>query len=135
MVWPTQYSSIRSLSTRLTTERIAKIYNGNKNWDSGLQPNRIGRKTEIDSIFEIYLLLYRNGPLYSYYYHEGGAHLVVVTGVDVERGIVYTNNPQNARGIQTFEEFSTGYVDSFGNTIHGMNFGGIYVPKCSSLNR
>ena len=46
-----------------------------------------------------------------------------------------TNNPQNARGIQTFEEFSTGYVDSFGNTIHGMNFGGIYVPKCSSLNR
>jgi hypothetical protein len=63
------------------------------------------------------------------------AHLVVVTGVDVERGIVYMNNPQNARGIQTFEEFSTGYVDSFGNTIHGMNFGGIYVPKCSSLNR
>lgn len=116
-------------------ERIAKIYNGKKNWDSGLQPNRIGRKTEIDSIFEIYLLLYRNGPLYSYYYHEGGAHLVVVTGVDVERGIVYTNNPQNARGIQTFEEFSTGYVDSFGNTIHDMNFGGIYVPKCSSLNR
>lgn len=36
--------------------------------------------------------------------------MVVATGVDLETGIVYTNNPWGISGEQTFDEFMNGYV-------------------------
>ena len=31
--------------------------------------------------------------------------MVIVTGVDLNEGIIYTNNPWGVQGRQTFEEF------------------------------
>ena len=63
-------------------------------------------------------MLLEYGPIYAYYKSkpdENGnvrAHLVVVTGVDVINGLVYTNNPHNKMGVQTFYEFLNGFYDA-----------------------
>ena len=50
-----------------------------------------------------------NGPAYAYYLGDHGSHVVVITGIDLEKDIVYTNNPQyNKEGEQSFSEFMNG---------------------------
>lgn len=55
--------------------------------------------------------------------------MVVVTGINVEMGEIYTNNPWGVRGRQQFESFMSGFVGLDYRTIEGYNFGGIYVPQ------
>ena len=52
----------------------------------------------------------KKGPIYGYYSGESGAHLVVVTGVNIWTGTVYTNNPWGEYGEQTIKEFKQGFI-------------------------
>ena len=49
--------------------------------------------------------LVENGPIYAYYGGSTGAHLVVVTGVNKTKGIVYTDNPWGIAGEQFYSDF------------------------------
>ena len=110
------------MSQEQATERaieLAKSVNGD-NWDRGANPTNCDKydpKTKapiaakgINSIKSLYSALVKNGPLYACYNGPNGAHLVVVTGVDLEKGIVYTNNPWGISGIQTYDEFLRGFA-------------------------
>ena len=108
---------------------IAKKYHGDKDWNKGLSPSKIGKKAKIDSIIDLYWLLCNKGPLYAYYCNDNSAHLVVVTGVNIKTGTVYTNNPWNVPGIQSYSDFLNGFVGLEGETVDGYDFAGIYVPK------
>ncbi len=83
-----------------------KDQNGNEIWNNGAWPTNCLRydvygtpmqATRINSIYDLYFQLVNGGPLYVYYCEVGvedpSAHLVVVTGVNLSQGIVYTNNP------------------------------------------
>ena len=111
-----------SPKTQLEADAEAKALaierNGEENWDNGNWPtnckeyNAWGtpiRETNINSIFDLYLQLKNNGPLYAYYASNRKAHLVVVTGVNLFQGVVYTNNPHGYKGIQTYNQFLTGF--------------------------
>lgn len=55
-----------------------------------------------------------------------GAHEIDVTGVDVNKGRVYTNNPWDIRGNQSYNEFRQGVA---GGIPAGTPFG-----FCSAAN-
>lgn len=91
-------------------------------WNQGGWPADIGTEClarDIGSIYSIRELL-ESGPVYGYYNGEietngariPDAHLIVVTGVDVNNDIIYTNNPWGYSGEQTFEEFMHGFYMS-----------------------
>ena len=62
-----------------------------------------------ENIIELYDIIKEYGPVYARYVNQfDQGHLIVVTGVDVYKNIVYTNNPHGVRGEQTFEEFQNG---------------------------
>jgi len=89
--------------------KIAKSVHGEKNWNKGAVPQNRGRQLINNSCFAIYIAL-SNGPIEATYgkYENGNrvsGHSVVVTGVDVVNGIVYTNNPWGIRGEQSYDEF------------------------------
>ncbi|MBR3137012.1 MAG: hypothetical protein IKG32_08385 [Clostridia bacterium] len=48
--------------------------------------------------------------MYAYYSGESSSHLVVITGVNVTKNIVYTNNPWGIKGEQSFDEFLHGFA-------------------------
>lgn len=60
---------------------------------------------------ELYEALRKYGPLYAEYdrFDKNGerieGHAIVVTGIDLIGGYIYTNNPWGVRGRQSFEEF------------------------------
>ena len=59
---------------------------------------------------ELYALLAK-GPVYAQYnVNWPDTHLIVVTGIDILNGLVYTNNPWGRSGIQTYEEFLNGFL-------------------------
>ena len=61
-----------------------------------------------------------HGPFMAVYVNdEIEAHVVVVTGVDVEKNLVYTNNSMGFQGAQSYEEFMDAYYigDLEGNDI------------------
>lgn len=92
-----------------------------KKWNQGHYPlnckaydsKGAPEKTYVYDIFKLYeLLVLCNGPFYARYYNDDlkQGHLVVLTGVDLYYGKVYTNNPWGIAGEQTFEEFKQGFV-------------------------
>jgi len=87
------------------------IGHGIETWNRGGFPTNSGDPIFISDIYDLYLVL-QEGPAYGYYrpIQDGlTAHMVVITGVDVSAGLVYTNNPWNLAGVQTFREFVLGY--------------------------
>ena len=67
-------------------------------------------ETPINSLSDIYCLLDEHGPFMAVYVNdEIEAHVVVVTGVDVEKNLVYTNNSMGFQGAQSYEEFMDAY--------------------------
>lgn len=97
-----------------------------KNWNRPFFPRYMWFGFKPDSITDVRDALLRNkAPLYAYYKNGEGGHYVVVTGVDVEKNLVYTNNPWGTQGVQTFEEFQNSVVGHNGNVqyelirIHG----------------
>ena len=81
-------------------------------WNKGGKPLNLGKKVPINSIEDLYEALSKGYPLYASYgaYKDGerSGHGIIVTGVSLTTGLVYTNNPWGIRGVQTFEEFLTG---------------------------
>ena len=63
------------------------------------------------SIVGLHSLL-KNGPIYAHYQQDGVefGHQVIVTGVDLRTGTVYTNNPHGIQRTQTYDEFLNGYT-------------------------
>ena len=101
-------------------------------WNQGGWPADIGTEClarDIGSIYSIRELL-ESGPVYGYYNGEietngariPDAHLIVVTGVDVNNDIIYTNNPWGYSGEQTFEEFMHGFYMSPYENMHFVAF-------------
>ena len=92
---------------------IAISIYGEKDWDNPGWPTNAGKHIlPINSVYDLYRILCNNGPIYVSYYdstlEEG--HLVVATGVNLTKGIIYTNNPWMVPGEQTYEEFMLGFA-------------------------
>ena len=118
-------------AVRRRTKELAIQVNGAKNWNDGGWPTNMDTTTgrrDINTIGDLYKLLVDTGPVYAYYTAPGGAHLVVVTGVDLNKGIVYTNNPWGVRGSQTFSEFLDGVASSWWTNGKQYTFRWVYVP-------
>jgi RHS repeat-associated protein len=64
----------------------------------------VSQSTKTDN--DLYNALVKNGSMYGYYWNgtDGGAHLIVITGVNLTKGIVYTNNPWGFAGEQTYRD-------------------------------
>lgn len=90
-----------------TVDSFALLYQlyWHANW--GLPFFLQGEKADMNTIEDLYGLLQDNGPVYAAYKIPGTfkGHIVLVTGVDVEANRVYTNNPWNVIGVQTFSDF------------------------------
>ncbi len=105
--------------------------NGEEEWNDGDWPtNRklIGRKVRtIENLRD--MLVKNNGPLYAYYTRKGGAHLVVVTGVDVEEGLVFVNNPWGDSGSQSFNDFKNDVLGNDNNPDRDYKLSWVYGTK------
>ena len=113
-------------------KQIAIDVNGETNWDSGGWPTNRGERIEISNIQELFDIIAQNGPVYAYYWNgktgeDSAAHLVLVTGVDLRRNKVYTNNPWGVRGAQSFSAFQSGVAKSWLSSGQGMTFRCIYL--------
>ena len=101
---------------------IAKLFHaGDLEWNKGGWPsNSLGgaskdkppaKANDIHSIEDLYNALLIHGPIYGCYYEEGIiSHMVVITGVNLTEGIVYTNNPWGVYGAQSFQAFLKGFA-------------------------
>ena len=95
------------------TEMRCVLFAGDRNkayWPkNAMQNNRVEH-----NMAAIFLTMYTTQkPLYACYRDLGDAgHLVVVTGVDLEKGIVYTNNPWGIAGSQPFDDFLQGFLNA-----------------------
>ena len=89
----------------------SKIINGSQKrseWNVMGWPSDAGEPIEVRSIRELCYILVIYGPLYANYQRDKGGHCIVVTGVDVNNDIVFTNNPWGIQGEQSFSEFTNG---------------------------
>jgi hypothetical protein len=100
-----------------------------RTWNKGRFPLNCGDIHSIDRIYDLYDLLVQNGPLYGYYANDSNtsAHLIVITGVDTVKNIVYTNNPWGVRGEQQFEDFLDGVAREGNQSSQGLHFKWAYV--------
>ena len=94
---------------------LAKTVNGEENFNVGNWPTNATDKfaqagKEPPLMVELYAALVTYGPIYAYYVGEAGGHLVVITGIDVVNNHIYTNNPWNIRGDQSYSEFLHGFA-------------------------
>ena len=85
-------------------KEIAISVHSPDNWNKGGWPTNAGEWRSINNIGDLYEVV-KSGPVYGYYSGTDSAHLVVITGVNLLRGEVYTNNPWGIAGVQTYEEF------------------------------
>ena len=101
---------------------IARSYHGSTKkriWNQGGWPSDLGDQVSVKDIETLYDTLKNNGPVYAYYSNNKTAHLVVVTGVDLNSNVVYTNNPWGVRGVQSFEDFQHGFATKWYNFSSG----------------
>ena len=90
--------------------------NGSKKWNSPNNPTNVGYEfdsKQIGNINDLYYLVSFYGPMYGRYANKTKGkpgHMVVLTGVDVNRNKVYTNNPWGVKGVQTFKEFKSNFA-------------------------
>ena len=69
-----------------------------------------GREIGSMTINELYNTLVEVGPIYACYNKGESSHLVLVTGVNLVTGIIYTNNPWGVEGRQSYDEFLNGFA-------------------------
>ena len=110
--------------------KIAKEYYQSEDksvWNDGGWPSDLGSEISTENIYRLYLAL-KNGPAYALYSNPetGESHLVVVTGVNPVRDIVYTNNPWGVSGKQTFAEFKMGVATRWFQSDRGMRLVAVY---------
>ncbi len=121
------YKASRICCPKLVEARIrmialsAAIRYKKKTWNSGGFPLNADNRIEIKDEEDLFNYLKDNGPLYAAYYwtekEQDGkitnhGHIVIVTGMDLANGLVYTNNPHGVKGIQTFEDFLNCFATS-----------------------
>ena len=126
------YQKGKTLSQSAADKRAKELaikQNGKDNWNQGAWPTNLGSRKSIDSIEDLYDFLYNKGPVYGYYASSTGAHLIVVTGVDVKKNKVYTNNPWGVKGEQTFKDFQNGVARKSNQSNQGLVFKHIYLVK------
>ena len=68
------------------------------------------KNQKAQSIYELYVLLKMYGPLYVSYRSDESGHAILLTGIDLLTGIVYTNNPWGYKGEQNYDEFLDGFI-------------------------
>ena len=111
--------------------KIAQEYHGStkrKDWNNGGWPSNLGEYVgSIGSIEELYNILQANGPVYAYYSTKDSAHIVIVTGVNLYSGVVYTNNPWGVSGVQSFEEFQSGFATKWYHFSSGKSTSGALI--------
>ncbi len=93
-------------------ERVLELYEESGKGETiniGANPLNRGAPVKIENIMDVYKLV-EDGPAYASYVSAYGRHMVLVTGVDYQNGLIYTNNPWGYSGIQTFDEFQNGVV-------------------------
>lgn len=107
-------------------------------WDKGGFPtncelNRMGKPvptfvSTYSTIADLFVLLQEAGPIYACYESptSNDAHMVVVTGVNLKEGRVYTNNPWDKKGDQSYEEFTRSVVGRYGAYSYILNR--YYIP-------
>ena len=110
-------------------KEIAIAKNGRIKWNRGAWTDNIGEEKMIDSIEDLYDILISCGPIYGYYANSKVSHLIVVTGVDVYKNRVYTNNPWGVRGDQTYKEFKKGVAKKPHQSGKDLIFKNIYLVK------
>ena len=96
----------------IRAKEIAVSVYGEIEWNQGGWPTNEGEWVSPDNINSLFNLL-KDGPMYGYYWSgipSSGAHLIVVTGANLWKGTVYTNNPWGYSGEQTYNEFLNGYL-------------------------
>ena len=126
------YQNGKTLKKKEADKRATEIAiarHGKTNWNKGGWPSNLGEKRDIDTIETLYNILLNSGPVYGYYASSDSAHLIVVTGVDVNKNRVYTNNPWKVKGKQTFEEFKKGVAKNFYHSGQNLVFKHIYLVK------
>ena len=117
-------------ATELAIEKAKKYHNSldEKVWNNGAHPDKLGEVISLEGITEERLLglLYDFGPMYVSYLHSSGnsGHAIVITGLDILRGEIYTNNPWNISGTQTLNDFIRGFVGSSNITVND------YMIRC-----
>ena len=64
----------------------------------------------------VYNTLAVHGPLYACFSSvDGVGHMVVITGIDFEEGLVYSNNPLLSEpSVQSFNDFYTMFIEKEG---------------------
>lgn len=58
-------------------------------------------------------ILLNNGPVYGYYASSDSAHLIIVTGVNVNKNRVYTNNPWGLKASKPLRNLKKELQKSF----------------------
>ena len=89
-------------------KEIAVSVHGSAKWNQGGWPTNSGDWVYPSNMGDLYYAL-QNGPVYGYYAGTESAHLVVITGVNLFLGEVYTNNPWGIAGVQKYEDFLKSY--------------------------
>ena len=101
-----------------------------EDWNKGGWPTNLGEAVIVTNILQLYLILSINGPVYAYYSNgKTHHHLVVVTGVDIDNNIVYTNNPWGIQGEQSFESFKKQVAKNWYSAGLGMVFVELFLVK------
>lgn len=92
---------------------------GEKDWQQVGIPQNLGSPISTKNISSIAFSLKIHGPLYARYKNindSSDGHLVVITGIDLNSGRIYTNNPWGIYGDQTYDEFKSGFAGSENNS-------------------
>ena len=92
------------------TDIAKEVYGADGNWGQGGWPRNSGREIGSMTINELYNTLVEVGPIYACYNKGESSHLVLVTGVNLVTGIIYTNNPWGVEGRQSYDEFLNGFA-------------------------
>ena len=114
---------------------LAEEYHTIIGWNNGLPFYKQGRKVNCRNIDDLYFILLEFGPVYAAYreWTIFGGHIVLVTGVDLDRGYIYTNNPWGIKGAQFEGEFFSSFVNGNGKEEPGFWLAGIYIPESAEL--
>ena len=97
-------------------------------WNKPGHPENLQPLGNPDRIEDLYDLLVEYGPLYASYKSTGDVgHAIVVTGVDVDLNIVYTNNSWGVQGKQTLKAFKKGVVKSSWLDFGTFTLSGLYT--------
>ena len=115
---------------KLAAKELGINRNGYDNWNSSGWPNNLGDRYIVKDINDILeALRQQEGPVYAYYEGKKNSHIVVVTGVDIDNDIVYTNNSWGIKGKQSFAQFSKGPAKRFYHFAENMVFRFLYLVK------